>query len=127
MQEILSWYLCNKDWIDLVKDLVFFFGAYQVIKFIWTRKFVINTQEIAKNLKVREEIEEKLREHVLTETKNGIKGFNNKISSRTSQIFLLRVYNPFPQRLENRLDRYASTAVCGRWPVKAIGQNLPIS
>lgn len=73
MGQFLSLYVSHKEWVNLAKDLVFFFGAFKVIVFIWNKNYVSKTLIIEKDLKVREFLEEKLNKYVYEEHRNGIR------------------------------------------------------
>lgn len=72
--KVLNLYLDNKDWIELVKDAVFFYGAITIIKYLWNRNYTRKIKEIDNNLRFRERIEKALSDYVIQKHKNGIKG-----------------------------------------------------
>jgi hypothetical protein len=73
MKNILEWYLEQQNWINFIKDAVFFVGAYKIISYIRKKNFVEKTKEIERDLKTRESLETKLLDFVLKEHKNKIK------------------------------------------------------
>lgn len=71
MNEVVNWYVQNKDLIDLIKDVVFVIGAtatfvgfYQLIKFLLQRKMLNKRQEMDNDARLYDEVHEKLREYV---------------------------------------------------------------
>jgi hypothetical protein len=64
MDWTLSTYLEYKNWIDLIKDLVFFAGAYVFFKFLKNKKFTDVSEQIDKNLRFRRRIESELNDYV---------------------------------------------------------------
>ena len=73
METILSWYKDNGTFINFIKDIVYFLGAFTLIKYIWNWNFIRRTEKIESNLKFRERIEAALDEYVIEENKNGRK------------------------------------------------------
>ena len=69
---ILDFYTKHQDWINLVKDLVFFFGVVGIIKYLFNRHFVNKSDEIRNNLKARDDIEDKLSKYVLEKHNNNV-------------------------------------------------------
>ena len=76
MEQILKFYSENETLINLIKDIVYFFGAFTVIKYLWNWSFVRKTEKIESNLNFRERIEAALDDYVIKENKNGIKQRN---------------------------------------------------
>jgi hypothetical protein len=72
MDKILSFYLCSKDWIDLIKDIVFFFGAVTLVKYLWNKKFKDQSQNIENDLAKRKSIEDQLNKYVYEKYKNKV-------------------------------------------------------
>ena len=71
MSEILNWYISNKDYIDLAKDVVFAIGAVatvagflQFIKFIPQRKVLNKRQEMDNDARLYSEVHSKLKVYV---------------------------------------------------------------
>lgn len=71
MKQVLEWYIRNKDYIDLVKDVVFMFGAvatfvgfYQFIKLLTQRKVLNKRQEMDNDARLYCEVHGKLKEYV---------------------------------------------------------------
>lgn len=64
MQTFIDLYNSYKDWIELIKDLVFFAGAITAFKIIRDRKFSARSKEIDENLSFRKKIEEDLQTYV---------------------------------------------------------------
>jgi hypothetical protein len=73
METILFWYKDNETLINLVKDIVYFFGAYYIINSLWNWNYMRKTAQIESNLKFRERIETPLEDYVIEKNKNGIK------------------------------------------------------
>jgi hypothetical protein len=73
MEQILKFYSENETLINLIKDIVYFFGVFTVIKYLWNWNFVRKTEKIESNLNFRERIEAALDDYVIKENKNGIK------------------------------------------------------
>ena len=71
MNEVVNWYVQHRDLIDLIKDVVFAFGAtatfvgfYQLIKFLLQRKTLNKRQEMDNDLRLYNEIHKQLKEFV---------------------------------------------------------------
>lgn len=71
MEEVVNWYVQNKSYIDLAKDVVFVFGAvvtfvgfYQFIKFLVQRKSLNKRQEMDNDARLYEELHDKLKDYV---------------------------------------------------------------
>lgn len=71
MEEVVNWYVQNKDLIDLIKDVVFVFGAvatfvgfYQLVKFLLQRKMLNKRQEMDNDSRLYTEIYDELKEYV---------------------------------------------------------------
>lgn len=71
MNEIVNWYVENRDYIDLAKDLVFVIGAiatfvgfYQFIKFLLQRTTLNKRQEMDNDARLYSEVHDRLREYV---------------------------------------------------------------
>ena len=91
MEKLLTFYVCNKDWIDFVKDLVFFAGAVGLIKLLINWNFEKKKQRISENLRFRDEVEDKLQQYVLDKFKNGIKDIGIRLVH----------WKNYPWKLEN--------------------------
>lgn len=72
MKIILDTYLEYKDWINLIKDVVFLFGGYYLIKYLINKNFTEKSKAIKENLKFREDLEEHLKEYVIEKHKNQV-------------------------------------------------------
>lgn len=72
-ESVLKFYVDNKDWVSFIKDIVYFWGAYALLKYLWNRNYSRKTKEIAHNLQFRDRIEKELEAYVIRENKNGIK------------------------------------------------------
>ncbi|WP_036308601.1 hypothetical protein, partial [Methyloglobulus morosus] len=74
---VLSFYKNNKDWIDLIKDIIFIFGVplllYKSYKYLKDRTLISKTEKIETNLRFRDRIESELQNYVLEKNKNGKK------------------------------------------------------
>jgi hypothetical protein len=53
---LLKFYTDNESLINLIKDIIYFFGAFTLIKFLWNWNFVRKTEKIEANLRFRERI-----------------------------------------------------------------------
>lgn len=73
MECILGFYLRNKDWIDLIKDLVFLLGAFGVVRYLITWNYKSKVSQIERDLNFRDNLEHKLQDYVLEKHKNDIK------------------------------------------------------
>ncbi len=72
MEWLLDFYLCNKDWIDLIKDIVFLLGALTIVKFFWNKRFKDQSQAIEHALTKRHSIEKHLNDYVYEKHKNKV-------------------------------------------------------
>lgn len=77
MDWLLEIYLAHKNWIDLIKDLVFFAGAYTffhgvyvLFKILKNKRFSDTASAIEKNLHFREKLEPVLNEFIFETAKN---------------------------------------------------------
>ncbi len=77
MDSLLALYREYKEWIELIKDLVFFVGAYTffhgtylLIKYLRNKRFEAVSSSIDSNLKFREKLEPLLREFVFDKAPN---------------------------------------------------------
>ena len=61
---IIDLYLRYENQINLVKDLIFFAGAYKIFAYLKNKKFQDSCREINENLKFREKIEPQLEEFI---------------------------------------------------------------
>lgn len=75
---ILNTYLEYKNWIELIKDFVFFAGAYVFFrsvvlffKYLKNKRFADVSEQIDKNLGFRKRIESELNDYVYDRYKNG--------------------------------------------------------
>ena len=73
METILCWYKDNETLINFIKDIVYFLGAFTLIKYLWNWNYNRKTAQIESNLKFRERIESALEDYVIEKNKNGIK------------------------------------------------------
>jgi hypothetical protein len=73
MEAILYWYKDNADLINFIKDIVYFFGAYALIRYLWSWNYLRRTSQIELNLKFRERIEPALEAYVIEKNRHGIK------------------------------------------------------
>lgn len=72
MDWVVCTYLSNKNWIDLVKDIVFFAGAITLIKYLLNKRFQDKSREIQNNLNSRKDIEENLHKYVEEKSDNNV-------------------------------------------------------
>jgi hypothetical protein len=72
VQELLSFYKANLELIEMMKDIIYFFGAWKFIEYLCNRQFEIKGREIQSNLKARGDIEAKLAEYVLEKYRNKV-------------------------------------------------------
>lgn len=74
---VLSFYKEHKDWLELIKDIIYILGAplilYKLYKYLSDRDFIRKTGKIETNLRFRERIDLELQDYVLKQNKNGIK------------------------------------------------------
>lgn len=91
MEHILLYYLENKSWIELGKDLVYFVGAAGIIGYLYNWNFKNKTQQIEQDLKIRDALEDKLQKYVIEKHKNGIKDIGIRFIH----------WKNYPWRLEN--------------------------
>ena len=80
MNYLLQFYLSNKDWIDLFRDILFFIGGLSLlrgvskhIKFLRERRLADKTAAIRSDLDFREKLKEPLWEHVKEHCEEGLK------------------------------------------------------
>lgn len=73
METILSWYKDNEALINLIKDIVYFLGAFTLFKYLWSWNFNRKTEKIESNLKFRERIEIALDDYVIEQNRSNIK------------------------------------------------------
>lgn len=100
LNSIVQWHLAHKEYIDLLKDVVFtlgvaatFYGYFKFLRFLGQRKTLNKRQEMEYDLKLYGEINDKLREHVDSyEAKPG--------ELRDIGVRLLYIKN-YPYNLEN--------------------------
>ena len=71
MNEVVNWYVQHKNYIDLIKDIIFaigatatFVGFYQLVRFLLQRKMLNKQQEMDNDTRLYAEINDKLREYV---------------------------------------------------------------
>ncbi|PCI34462.1 MAG: hypothetical protein COB54_01370 [Alphaproteobacteria bacterium] len=112
MYSVLNFYIEYQTWIELIRDLIFFGGAYYIFKFLYHRNFDKTLERIDKNLKLREKIEPLLEEYVLKEYKNGIKDIGIRF------VF----WKNYPRNLSNdgfkntlRIELFDETLTQGSW------------
>lgn len=91
MNQVLDFYKDNKEWINLAKDFVFLVGFIGLIKFLWTWNFRRKTASIEQNLKLRDNIGDKINEYVFEKHEGGIKDIGIR----------LVYWKNYPWRLEN--------------------------
>jgi len=72
MKIILDTYLEHQDWIKLIKDIVFLFGAYYLIRYIFNKNFTDKSKAIRENLESRAALENHLTKYVLSKHKNNV-------------------------------------------------------
>ena len=101
MNEVVNWYVQHRDYIDLIKDIVFtvgatatFVGFYQLIKFLLQRKTLNKRQEMDNDARLYSEIHDKLREFV-----EGY-GLEYKDHLRDINVILLYIKN-YPNNFDN--------------------------
>lgn len=101
MNEIVNWYVENRDYIDLAKDVVFVIGAtatfvgfYQFIKFLLQRATLNKRQEMDNDARLYSEIHDKLREYV-----EGY-GLEYKSHLRDINVILLHIKN-YPNNFDS--------------------------
>jgi hypothetical protein len=68
MAMILSWYKDNDTLINFIKDIVYFLGAFTLIRYLWNWNFIRKTEKIESNLKFRQRIEAALDDYVIEKT-----------------------------------------------------------
>lgn len=73
METILCWYKDNEILINFIKDIVYFFGAFTLLKYLWNWNYARKTGQIESNLKFRERIESALEDYVIKTNKNAIR------------------------------------------------------
>ena len=80
MNSLIEFYVSNKNWIDLIRDGVFFasaitlftgFGAWLI--FLSKKRFTDISAAIKSDLELREKLEPLLIEHILTDAKNNMR------------------------------------------------------
>lgn len=71
MNTVINWYVRNKEYINFVKDIVFFLGAgatfygiYKFLRFLTQRKMLNKRQEMENDSKLYNEIRSKLKDYV---------------------------------------------------------------
>ena len=72
MKIILDTYLDYKEWINLIKDVVFLFGAYYLIKYIFNKNFTDKSRAIKENLAFRSDLEDHLKEYMIEKHNNKV-------------------------------------------------------
>lgn len=72
MNYVIDIYQSYKNEIELIKDIVFFCGAWTLFQYIWNKRFTDSSKNIQHNLNKREEIEDKLNEYVYGKHKNKV-------------------------------------------------------
>ena len=81
MNSLIEFYVSNKNWIDLIRDVVFFAGAITLItgsvawfRFLSKKRFTDISAAIRSDLEFREKLEPLLKEHVLEDAKHDVRG-----------------------------------------------------
>lgn len=73
LEQILIFYNSNGNLINLIKDIIYFAGAFALVRYLWNWRFIKQKERMDANLRFRERIESTLEAHVFKENKNGIK------------------------------------------------------
>ena len=72
MNNLIEFYKCHQDWINLIKDFVFFMGAFTLVKYLWNKRFNDQSALIEHALLKRERLEKELNEYVYEKHKNKV-------------------------------------------------------